>query len=62
MSTNIRKLDISKTVVEDVPASIAMWFSLYVEQWKAQGDNTPSPECTVGERKLFWDREDARLC
>ncbi|WZZ51613.1 LOW QUALITY PROTEIN: hypothetical protein YC2023_051720 [Brassica napus] len=47
MSTNIRKLDISKTVVEDVPASIAMWFSLYVEQWKAQGDNTPSPECTL---------------
>ncbi|KAH0884280.1 hypothetical protein HID58_060376 [Brassica napus] len=61
MSTNIRKLDISKTAVEDVPASIAMWFSLYVEQWKAQGDYTSSHECTVGERKLFWDREDARL-
>ncbi|CAN6991042.1 unnamed protein product [Brassica rapa subsp. trilocularis] len=28
MSTNIRKLDISKTAVEDVPASIAMWSRL----------------------------------
>ena len=35
MSTNIRKLDISKTAVEDVPASIAMWFSrgLHIFPW-----------------------------